>query len=168
MQFKPRWVYLYLRDNLDTLSKEDIIEFSKHFLIDSTDYYIVRIKILVCIKLIQIGNFEEFIEKFEEIEADGIRFSDFIFLNFLYKLLKLQNEISEISIDYFTIFNKISSFDCDDRIFSDKYFQSLLGTFLIYGGMFRKATTVYKSMLENDGDIPWYFTNSSLNDFLRH
>ena len=165
---EPRWVYLYLRDNLDTLSKEDIIEFSKYFLIDSTDYYIVRIKILVCIKLIQIGNFEEFIEKFEEIEADGIRFSDFVFLNFLYKLLKLQNEISEISIDYFTIFNKISSFDCDDRIFSDKYFQSLLGTFLIYGGMFRKATTVYKSMLENDGDIPWYFTNSSLNDFLRH
>ncbi|BBP09694.1 MULTISPECIES: glycosyltransferase family 2 protein [Streptococcus] len=165
---EPRWVYLYLRDNLDTLSKEDIIDFSKHFLIDSTDYYIVRIKILVCIKLIQIGHFEEFIEKFEEIEADGIRFSDFVFLNFLYKLLKLQNEISEISIDYFTIFNKISSFDCDDRIFSDKYFQSLLGTFLIYGGMFRKATTVYKSMLENDGDIPWYFTNSSLNDFLRH
>ena len=167
-----RWLYLYLRDNFDSIKYTQMKELSHNYLFSNSsnrnkenfkeNYYNVRVILLHMYKALQNGEISDF-EKYQQLISDvAYNQTDYIFLKFTLKLLRIQerisNDLEEMLIDCCEI-------ETDNSIFSVNYLNSVLATYLLLDGNPQKSKEMFRKLFGDNSDFPCFLT-ISMKEFL--
>ena len=165
----PRWVYLYLRDNFNSIEYTKMETLSSYFLCDDSlnqnlkgSYYSVRIILLLMFKALQNKRISDF-EKYQYLIKDvACEYSDYNFLKYAFELLKIQERISN---ELEGMFNDCQKLKIENSIFPIDYLYSVLATYLLLDGNPQRSVEILEELFNKNSDFPCFLT-SSMKKFL--
>lgn len=138
-----RWLYFYLRDNFNSIEYTEMKTLCYDSLYDDPlsrnlkgSYYSVRITLLLMFKALQnkrISDFEKYQYTIKDVACEH---SDYIFLKYAFKLLKIQEIIGDELEEMLNVCQKLKT---ENSIFPVDYLYSVLATYLLLEGEPKKV-----------------------------
>ena len=127
-------------------------------------YYSVRITLLLMFKALQnkrISDFEKYQYTIKDVACEH---SDYIFLKYAFKLLKIQEIIGDELEEMLNVCQKLKT---ENSIFPVDYLYSVLATYLLLEGEPQKSKNILEELFNRNSDFPCFLTNSMREFLLR-
>ena len=166
-----RWLYFYLRDNFNSIEYTEMKTLCYDSLYNDSlsrnlkgSYYSVRITLLLMFKALQnkrISDFEKYQYTIKDVACEH---SDYIFLKYAFKLLKIQEIIGNELEEMLNVCQKLKT---ENSIFPVDYLYSVLATYLLLEGEPQKSKNILEELFNRNSDFPCFLTNSMREFLLR-